>query len=470
MNQSHASALVCEEWREQLHQIREEIRNNRSVFVHGQRFVSAHSLVEYIMAAQYVPLYLSNLHIRNGGWDHLIGNYNHHNVAASLGSKKHCEKRVIVIDQLDNLHTMVDKTYLTNSLKKRDRYSILIILLGQQSESQKMFDELRRRCEVVVDLPNIDVERCEDIVRQLSQTYSCECLSIENTRSLLAITDSDLVQCESVIALTLIHMENEHDCARALMNLPASSNDLTVFDAFRRAIRLNILTSYGFSSQEKDIRVVYDLYKHNKVLLPLTLYENIMSTMHATIHKNRLLQGDRIVSTLQHTCECISFADLIETNIYSDQNWHIQFLHCVIGLLCPIMDVNSLVMSANQEAEGDGDPYEVHVADKLGYSAELNRASLKNINRKNIGNIDVQLDCNLEDYTMMNYVCNEISRTEDIAQATRLFRSEESSVKLYDMLVKIDKTNDRRVPTPSSIRRALQGITEESDRRRKPKR
>lgn len=192
----------------------------------------------------------------------------------------------------------------------------------------------------------------------------------------------------------------------------------------------------------------------NKVLLPLTLYENITTTMYQTIQGIDLsCHSVQIARSLAHVSECVSLADMIETNIYSDQNWHIQFLHCVVGLLVPIMETNQLARLRGAS---------VVIPSNLGYSTELNRASLKNINRKNISNIDAQINCTLEDYTMMSYVCNQLSERDDGPCVANLFApvcqsaKGDSALKLYDMLIKIDKTNHGRINTPISIRRVLQ--------------
>jgi hypothetical protein len=103
------------------------------------------------------------------------------------------------------------------------------------------------------------------------------------------------------------------------------------------------------------------LYQLEKILLPLTFLENI-PLKNITIDK------------YSDILDAYSNGDLIETSIYTDQNWYLQNLHAFETCIYP----NYLLDKRDDNMIKESD---------LIFTNDLNKTSLKNINKKNIDEI-----------------------------------------------------------------------------------
>ena len=104
-----------------------------------------------------------------------------------------------------------------------------------------------------------------------------------------------------------------------------------------------------------------------KVLLPLMIHENFYKSIFLKYHNN----NRKILNIMKYVTNAISEGDVIETNIYTDQNWYYKIS----------MDFIRAETShhINKYSKNKSTPFY-----QLGFSSDLNKTSLKNINHKNI--------------------------------------------------------------------------------------
>jgi len=169
-----------------------------------------------------------------------------------------------------------------------------------------------------------------------------------------------------------------------------------------------------FKSIEESMR----FYKSEKVLLPLMMYENFF---HALESKNMPLERKKI--KYAKISDILSQSDIVETRIYSEQNWDFQPIHGFLA--CAHV---SYVLNEGEDKEIKN--Y------KINFSSDLNKTSLKNINKKNIE-------------TLLSSFQNRTQR--DLHNISRLLNlSKSSHSKLYsygltnknvNSIIRIDKTH-----------------------------
>jgi hypothetical protein len=221
---------------------------------------------------------------------------------------------------------------------------------------------------------------------------------------------------------------------------PDASVKTSAFDALRRVV-----------DPRASVCDIYAMYSQHKVVLPLILYENV--------HKLMVLPGvlpgasdpgasDPGAASLRAALavvEKISFGDTIESYMYGDQSWQLHNTHafftCVLA--------NDVLRSVAC------DP----VAAGLTYSSELNKTSLKNINRKNINNAIAVLAgaagasfCK-SDVMFLSYIVKATLRDGDKASFRRLRATVDAvrdapplSAALYARLVEILNKVDKTIP------------------------
>jgi hypothetical protein len=169
-----------------------------------------------------------------------------------------------------------------------------------------------------------------------------------------------------------------------------------------------------FKSIEESMR----FYKSEKVLLPLMMYENFF---HALESKN--MTPERKKLKYAKISDILSQSDIVETRIYSEQNWDFQPIHGFLA--CAHV---SYVLNEGEDKEIKN--Y------KINFSSDLNKTSLKNINKKNIE-------------TLLSSFQNRTQR--DLHNISRLLNlSKSSHQKLYsygltsknlNSIIRIDKTH-----------------------------
>ena len=109
-------------------------------------------------------------------------------------------------------------------------------------------------------------------------------------------------------------------------------------------------------------------YNIDKVLVPLTIYENYYKIINHKYKKNTNI----IINLLKNVTSSISKGDIIETNIYTDQNWHFHKIHGFNSCIKTSYYINKINSQSKK------------LKYKIDFSSDLNQTSLKNINKKNI--------------------------------------------------------------------------------------
>jgi hypothetical protein len=214
--------------------------------------------------------------------------------------------------------------------------------------------------------------------------------------------------------------------------------DCDLFDAVRHIF-------YNYKSIEQNKKY----YNNEKVLLPLILHENYYKDIFNRLNTN-IIGKENIEELIMKISDSISNGDLIETNIYSEQNWHLQNMHNFASCIVPCQLLNS---TGHYNCLND-------LKYKMSFSTELNKTSLKNINRKNITNINMALSDNLDDYLNMGKIINHLINKQNYKELHKLYEYFQTinpvfAAKLIEILVKIDKTNTKYNNLTTKIKKKI---------------
>ena len=169
-----------------------------------------------------------------------------------------------------------------------------------------------------------------------------------------------------------------------------------------------------FKSIEESMR----FYKSEKVLLPLMMYENFHTALEA-----KGLSSQRKKEKYAKISDILSQSDLVETRIYSEQNWEFQPIHGFLA--CGYV---SYILN-------EGETKEIKNY-KINFSSDLNKTSLKNINKKNIE-------------TLLSSFQNRTQRDlHNISRLLHMSKSSHSKLSSYGLtsknvnsIIRIDKTH-----------------------------
>jgi hypothetical protein len=163
------------------------------------------------------------------------------------------------------------------------------------------------------------------------------------------------------------------------------------------------------------------LYETEKVLLPLMVQQNyakyVNTNCETDAEKHELIQ---------RISESLSVGDVVENYIYGDQNWEMQEIHgfhtCVVPSYCL--------------AEKIKDP----VGTDLGFATDLNKTSIKKINKKNIINADKCFcNMNISDYIYINKIIKKQIADNNIKECAKMLMPYDIKLEHIESLLKIDK-------------------------------
>jgi replication factor C subunit 1 len=182
----------------------------------------------------------------------------------------------------------------------------------------------------------------------------------------------------------------------------------------------------------KNINQCLQLYETEKVLLPLTIYENY----NRKIYKQKLRPND-ILYVMSGVTNSVSIGDVIETNIYTDQNWFLQNIHGFYTCAETSYIINSINPKENIKLNYD-----------VGFSADLNRTSSKNINKKkNIMPLQNKFkNKTITDILYINKILYELDKhniVDTIKDIKSVYKLDNNNIQIA---LKIDKTNDNYIP------------------------
>ena len=173
---------------------------------------------------------------------------------------------------------------------------------------------------------------------------------------------------------------------------------------------------------------INQLYENDKVLLPLMIHENYPKRV---LTKSKL-SNDKVIDQIYEISNSISLGDIVETSIYTDQNWFLQKIHCFFSCVYTNYWINN------------SDSKSLILSD-IKFSSDLNKTSLKNINKKNINNLIKLLpNKSLQDILYINRISNYLilNNKEEILINILKSYDDNFDIKDLELCLKIDKTFD----------------------------
>jgi hypothetical protein len=325
----------------------------------------------------------------------------------------------VIIDDFDTI-TLTSKKNLIFQLFKENqdnKYFPIIFLTNEQHS--KLVSNIKKSCpELKFEFPEI-----HEIIRYINKICKCENIKIKNENLIINIIKYSQFDIRKLLLI--------------LEDLKLTYND--------KEINENEWNNYILSSKKKNINIglyestrdIFDkytnipktieLYETEKVLLPLMIFENYA--------KNLLLRqistNTELYEIMYKITDSISIGDNVETNIYTDQNWYLQKLHGFYTCVETSYNINKY-------------PRKNSNIYTLNFSTDLNKTSLKNINKRNINNIQNLLkNKNLTDIMYLNKIINHDINNDKYNFIKKFIKSYDLNNKHIELINKIDKSLEK---------------------------
>ena len=265
---------------------------------------------------------------------------------------------MLLIDELESVITLNDKNGVFNIIKENNFKRWMPIIIITNNQHNKQLTEAKKFSNEVKIYPPYQNET----VRWVSDICDNENINMSNQ-----VINKFVEYCQNDMRKVLIQLDElkiNYGSKTISVELLNSFMDIMKdkdldFDLYKATNK--ILTDY------KGIESSLELYETEKVLIPLMIFENYHKFVKKEVYP-------KILNNL-------SIGDILENYIYGEQNWDLLELHGIISCCIP----SNLITKYSNGIKNA----------KLEFAIDLNRTSVKKMNKKKIIKTNNSLNKNL---------------------------------------------------------------------------
>lgn len=300
------------------------------------------------------------------------------------------KKQILLIDELESVITLNDKNGVFNIIKDNNFKRWMPIIIITNNQHNKQLNEAKKYSNEIKIYPPYESE----IVKWVNNICKSEkiLLDWDQIKKFVEYCQSDMRKILIQLDELKINYGTNKINSIILDNFMSimKKKDLD-FDLYKATNKM--LTDY------KDIETCLELYETEKVLMPLMIHENY----------HKFIKESEYSKVLDN----LSIGDILENYIYGEQNWDLLELHGIISCCIPSYLINKY---SNGKKTGS-----------LVFAADLNRTSVKKMNKKNITKTNNSLNKNcyknirnksIDEFIYMGEIINKINENKKSSSNT----------------------------------------------------
>ena len=335
-------------------------------------------------------------------------------------SKNNNKKLALIFDETESITLTSEKKFITEIFKLNNKKKMFPLIFISNNQHSKLLNDLKKNCLEVRFVPPATFE-LNHLIRKILTNENIKVANDNVVDLLIEFSQSDIRKLINILQELNYHYNNkvitEEDYNNYIQLSKQKYNELGLFE-----------TTLELVNNDKTYETINQFYENEKVLLPLMVHENYPKKV---LNKSKLKTVDVLDQMIQIS-DSISIGDNIETSIYTDQNWFLQKIHCFFSCVNTNFWINNSVTN------------DIKIED-VKFSSDLNKTSLKNINKKNINNLTKLLpNKSLEEILYINKISNHLVNTDRVDNIISILRqyNPNFNIKDIELCIKIDKTFD----------------------------
>jgi replication factor C subunit 1 len=324
------------------------------------------------------------------------------------------KKHIIVVDNLESITSSTEKASILNLQKMNDlNWYCPIIFISNDQHNKLLFNIKKFSHKVTFYIPS-----AYDLRQILTRIAQNENVLFENSfvvEKIINYSQGDIRQLIFILYELKCMHEGKKITLKSVREYCDASNmrdvDINLYKATNK-----LLQNY------KSINGCVALYETEKVLLPLMIQQNYIEC----IIQNYDEDCDTYKLT-QIISDSLSMGDITENYIYGEQNWNMQDIHGIFTCVTPSFYIN--VNENNKRLDFNSS-----------FPKDLNKTSIKSINKKNIVNTDQCLkNMNIFDYIFVSKVVYNYIQNNNIEDCVKLLSGYNMEMEYIESLLKINK-------------------------------
>jgi len=347
------------------------------------------------------------------------------------------QKSVIVIDEIGNDTINQEKTQIINMMKINNSFNICPIIFIFDNKHNKLINSLKKGShEVKIRTPSDD-----DIMVLLKKIVITEKIKIQSKNVSVIVKD--------------IIKYSQNDYRRLYNILDDLVNEVT--DTNTKCITYGMLDKYNKIFMEKE--TIPDIYQSTKKILSnyknidncLKVYELEKVNIPLMIHKNYIMTTNQYTNEdinklkdITNITKSLSMGDVIDNYVYGEQKWDITNVHGFYSCASVGYYVHNNKYYLNERPE---------------YFTDMNRTSIKRINRRNIVSASQQIDTiDPMDYIYINKIILKHIENDNMDILLKIMKKYKLTLEKLESIIKIDKSNKNKISLNAKQKKILKNV------------
>ena len=271
------------------------------------------------------------------------------------------KKIVLLIDELESVITLNDKNAVFEIIKDNNFNRWMPIIIITNNQHNKQLNETKKYSNEIKIYSPFQSE----IVKWIYNICKIEKITLEYD-----LIPKFIEYCQNDMRKMLIQLDElKVNYQNSKINMATLENFMDImkkkdqdFDLYKSTEEM--LVDY------KDIDTCLELYDTEKVLMPLMIHENYY----------KFIKKEEYSKVLDN----LSKGDILENYIYGEQNWDLLEIHGLISCVIPSYYINKYSNGKKTVFTQKMVNGKMTKVTDLVFAADLNRTSVKKMNKKNI--------------------------------------------------------------------------------------
>jgi len=298
-------------------------------------------------------------------------------------------KLILLIDELESVITLNDKLSVFNIIKDNNYNRWMPIIIITNNQHNKQLNETKKYSnEVKIYSPYLS-----EINRWVYNICKIEKINLEYD-----LINKFIEYCQFDMRKILIQLDE------LKINYKNQKITQILFDNFISIMKNKDLDFDLYKATNKlltdyiNIDTCIELYETEKVLIPLMIHENY----------HKFITSEQYSKVLNN----LSSGDILENYIYGEQNWDLLELHGYISCAIPSYYINKFTINNDSNKKKNT---------SLVFAADLNRTSVKKMNKKNINKTNETINKNsnevirnksIDEFIYMGEIINKLNNNK----------------------------------------------------------
>ncbi len=345
--------------------------------------------------------------------------YNHKNsIHSKINFKNENKKQLVLIfEETENITLTSEKKYIMDIFKENNKKKCFPLIFISNNQHSKLLNDLKKNCDEIHFNSPTKVEFMK-LIKYICAKEKINIVDDEGLDILIDFCQKDIRRLINLLQEYSFNFNQitKNNVFEFITKSREKNIDIGLFDATNQ-----ILNNY------LDYETILKFYESEKVLLPLMIHENYIKKILNKCTDN----WNDVLFNLVKISDSISRGDNIETSIYTDQNWYLQNIHGFYTCLNSSYWISKSNNTNNIDLKN------------IKFSSDLNKTSLKNINRKNITNLSKIIpNKSIYEILILNRICNHLIMNNEESKFIELLSeyNKDISIKEIELCLKIDKT------------------------------